>query len=462
MRRFLIFGLSLIFTLTASATPAPVSAQKQFISLVQKTNLDKKDVQFSEFAKELRKQLPPDEAANLDLLVQRVPDFLMPKMQIHKIKNDKGGESYQIQVVSDGHSATLDMQDEEDGALNFKVSSTVNKAPKTWRFSTKDGTQGLIEKMTAFAGENGMELNSAFRFMAPSELAFLSVKDKRAYFKKVQELLAAIEKVEKAFDGGSQKKTSSIWNLLLNPAYATPAMGSPCTVAGYGTTYGADGCGSDDPNVFKVGDSQIQCNPAVYGKSALPVAKGKGADECNASNPDVFPSDEIQNGQQYESFRQNAIAALGDALNKCNVKEKKKSAGEACAGLQQRIDDLSAECAKYKKTHPGKLDNLECGGAVAPPPVVSDEPGPIVDQPQVIRADDPPIRVKKEKSSSCGLCCAGLALGAAAIAGVIGYFIGKGQAKTNTVYVQGTNTTTTVTVPGPTVFVPKPYTPAIK
>lgn len=371
MFRFLVLSLSLILTVTSFAAPGTASSQGLVLDFIKKTKLTQKSRKFEDLVRNAQTQMSKSDYHMWKDLSDKMPGLVVPKVQINKIKNNRGGEDLQIISSEGGQSSTIDVTQEEGHSV-VKIVTTLNKKPVTLRLNTADGQQVMYQQITQFLQENGAfaAAKPSFQILKVDEIQSLTLQEKKQYFRKLQDMMEAAEKVQAAWYGPAQ--SASIWEMLLDPAQAAAgnraADGTGCIVAGYSSTFKDGVCGKGDSNLQVRQGNEIQCNPAIFGSQAQWVSTTAAAGACTAAHRDVdsaFPRD-IRNNDDFTRHQTSALQALESVKRTC---ETMKSGGrspsaaqtQACADLRNRYADLAAlQCKDLVKRTPGRFASLNC------------------------------------------------------------------------------------------------------
>jgi hypothetical protein len=375
MSRFLILSLSLIFTVTSFAAPGTASSQGLVIEYVKKTKLSQKSRTFSDLVRNSQTHLSKSDYQLMKDLSDKMPGLVIPKVQINKIKNNRGGEDLQILTVQDGQSATIDIT-QEDGNAVVRVVSSINKKPITLRLNTADGSAAMYEQLRTVLAQAGAfaAAKPSFEILKSDDIEKLTIKEKKQYFRKLQDLMEAAEKVQASQVEGVQ--TGSIWHVLVENAFAAAAAGRPadgkgCIIAGFASTYKDGACGKGDSALPNRNGGEIRCNTAIFGEQSQWVSLAAPPGACTAAHRNVdsaFPRT-IRNKEEFDTAQRSALTALEEVKRTCEAMKTGNRApsaaqASACVELRNRYADLAAlQCKDLQKSGTqARFPSLNCRG----------------------------------------------------------------------------------------------------
>jgi hypothetical protein len=383
---FLFFNAFLLaFEPTAWAVSKP--AQEQTKEFLEKTEISKAEVRFSEFFKKIEGDLPESVRAPLEQAVKLYPNAVLPKFSVTKIKGDNGEEDIQLQFVKDKKSAVITLIGR--GNVFAKVGSAVitNEDMKN--------PSSLFAKLNKeFPDPNPTKPTGLkFKVLSSADFAVLSAKEQKDYIKKLRKVLETAEHLQNSrFKTVNGKQHAGVFDLFISEAFAgsdeesvfnndavkSLHVGDTCIYAGHVADYGCKNgppknrqcsagngykCGGEGSDFStRLSDTSekglgctvgvapgIRCNSAVYGDGPGTCVKrsNDATKDCNdnSSKFDYFEAKKYENSNEWDDQKTKLEGLISKQKEFCEgiIASPKKALYDqkaTCDQLTARIKEI--------------------------------------------------------------------------------------------------------------------------
>jgi hypothetical protein len=387
MKSFIIFTLSLLLAFPPQVFALSLEQQSRMKEFLELTEITQREVPFREFYGKVEASLPEHIRAPFREYLTLNPNVVLPKFSISKVLGENGEQDLQLSFGKRG---------EGSGSVRLIGRGKIAAQAGKIKISTSDleNPWAVIGKLSqAFpADKYSMKKYKVqnYGLLSAKQVNSLSNDEKRKYFQGLQQLLAAMEKVETAQLGNKKRKTSYnnyFLEVILPTAWAAGSAynnqavknikvnddRNSCIYAGHVTNYGYKiegdtvqasdriaghySCGGDGSsfnagvnNRCRSNAKKIQCNSDVYGSDpeVCVTERSINATElCNASATqyDAFPRTDIKDKAGFDKLKKEIVEKLKRQEAVCDQvlkddKTRLEDQSSTCKSLNARIQEI--------------------------------------------------------------------------------------------------------------------------
>lgn len=390
LKKITTYCTGFFFLWSQSALALKPEHQTHFNQFLKSTSVTQHPIKLKDLYEKFKESVPAEHKSEMDQFIKLNGDFVLPKMTVTKVKNQKNGEDIAIQMTTIKGNLVLTLKN--DGPVFATLSGTENGEFKKTDLYHADISRGPAQFFAQLMGESKSVANDQWKFsvLSADQVNQLNESERKVYFHKLQQVLEVAEKLQNQYILNStstqQKRTSSLFELFVEEANAWGFGNLPsgrCIVAGYISEYETNIAANwrlnrtfcklpKDYEVGKCAQSEVQCNPALYGAGVcIPlvgerVSQSATAD-CNAkvTAMDRYPT-RINNRAFFDTVKENIELQIKDLKATCdkdiypNAKlnsKKTEDQSTTCQALTTRVDEImKITCEDLAKVRGFKCD----------------------------------------------------------------------------------------------------------